>query len=200
MPNMNHLTWVAPDTGGSPITGYLLYRGTTPGGESGTPIATLAANVTVHNDTSVTNGVTYYYTLVAVNAIGDSVASVEVSATPADVPEAPSLSVTPAAAKNTITWSAFSDGGSPMICLTLLRSTTSGGESSPETATAMAVPRSATAGGSYVDYDLTNGVTYYYTLVAANWIGTSTSAEASGMPSADAATVPSAPTVTATAV
>ena len=76
------LSWAVPATdGGSPITGYDVYRGTSPGGESGTPLAT---NVVDHGftDTSAVNGTTYYYTVAAVNAVGLSPQSGEASATP----------------------------------------------------------------------------------------------------------------------
>ena len=76
------LSWSVPaSTGGSPITGYNVYRGTTANGESATPIAT---NVQTSSfaDAGLTNGTTYYYTVTAVNAVGTSPASNEASGTP----------------------------------------------------------------------------------------------------------------------
>ena len=70
------LSWRAPDNGGSPIIGYSVYRGTAPGGEK------LLANVGTHLsylDSKFKAGTTYYYTLVAANAIGKSPASPEVT-------------------------------------------------------------------------------------------------------------------------
>jgi hypothetical protein len=64
----------------SGATGYKVFRGTSPGGESSTPIATPTG--TSYTDTSVTAGTTYYYTVKATNAAGDSPASSEVAATP----------------------------------------------------------------------------------------------------------------------
>ncbi len=46
---------------------YNVYRGTTPGSEGATPIVTGLAASSYH-DTAVTNGVTYYYKITAVNA------------------------------------------------------------------------------------------------------------------------------------
>jgi len=71
------LTWTA-STG---ATSYNVYRGTTAGGESTTPIATGITGATFTN-TGLTAGTTYYYKVVAVNAVGGSFASTEVSATP----------------------------------------------------------------------------------------------------------------------
>ncbi len=72
------LTWRAPvNDGGSAITGYIVYRGTTSGGES--PLATLGV-VTSYKDTSTTRGVRYYYQVAAVNSAGTGTKSTEASA------------------------------------------------------------------------------------------------------------------------
>lgn len=74
------LGWEAPGSdGGSPVTGYKVYRGTSSGGE--TWLATLG-NVTSYNDTGLTNGTTYYYRVGASNAAGEGKPSPERSATP----------------------------------------------------------------------------------------------------------------------
>jgi hypothetical protein len=65
---------------GSPS--FNVYRGTTPGGESDTPIATGLFSPTYTN-TGLTNGTTYYYKVAAVNAGFVSIKSNEASATPA---------------------------------------------------------------------------------------------------------------------
>lgn len=77
------LTWTAPvNSGGSPITSYVLTRGTSSGGETShiTGISSTALSYT--DTTSVTNGTQYWYELKAVNAIGTSAASNEMSTTP----------------------------------------------------------------------------------------------------------------------
>jgi fibronectin type 3 domain-containing protein len=74
------LTWQAPSfDGGSPVTGYRVYRGTAPGSES---FLTSVGNVTSFDDTGLTNGETYYYEVSAVNAVGEGPLSAEASATP----------------------------------------------------------------------------------------------------------------------
>src|SRR5437773_1618205 len=91
------LTWQAPASdGGSPITNYKIYRGLAPTGE--TLLATIG-NVLTYTDTSVTNGVTYYYQVSAVNGAGEGPRSNEASATPSPPPPPPpdfGISATPA--------------------------------------------------------------------------------------------------------
>ena len=64
------VSWSVPaSNGGSAITGYDVYRGTSAGGESATPVATNVTG-TSFTDTGLVNGTTYYYTVAAVNAAG----------------------------------------------------------------------------------------------------------------------------------
>ena len=183
------LSWATPATdGGAGITGYDVYRGTSPGGESGTPVAS-GVGTTTFTDTSVTNGTAYYYTVAAVNSVGVSAHSGEASATPhaaVTVPSAPqALAATGGNASVTLSWSApASNGGAAIAGYDIYRGTTAGGES----ATPVASNVTAT---SYTDTGLTNGTTYYYTVAAVNSAGLSPpSGEASATPRP---TVPSAP-------
>jgi len=75
------LSWTVPANGGSPITNYKVYRGTSPGAEGTTPLATLASSATSYDDNAVTNATPYYYQVAAVNAIGET-RSAERSVTP----------------------------------------------------------------------------------------------------------------------
>ncbi|MCX6652065.1 MAG: clostripain-related cysteine peptidase [Methanomassiliicoccales archaeon] len=70
------LTWSAPNNHGSPITQYIVYRGSSP--SSQTQLVTCGN--CAYTDTSVTSGQTYYYSVVAVNGIGQSQASASVEA------------------------------------------------------------------------------------------------------------------------
>ncbi|HEY8217626.1 MAG TPA: S8 family serine peptidase, partial [Acidimicrobiia bacterium] len=77
-----HLAWTAPNDGGSAITSYKIYRGTSAGGEGSTAYATVAGNVTAYDDTSAAVGTTYYYQVSAVNAVAEGPRSTEKSSTP----------------------------------------------------------------------------------------------------------------------
>jgi endoglucanase Acf2/fibronectin type 3 domain-containing protein len=72
------LSWAAPS--GS-VTGYNVYRGTSAGGESATPLNATPITGTNFQDTTVSPGNSYYYTVVAVNAAGSSGPSNEATAT-----------------------------------------------------------------------------------------------------------------------
>ncbi len=71
------LNWSAS----SNTTSYKIYRGTTSGGESATPIAT-GVTKTSYSDTPLATTLTYYYKVAAVNAWGTSAQSAEASAKP----------------------------------------------------------------------------------------------------------------------
>jgi hypothetical protein len=83
-----HLAWNEADpgnNGGTPpdqtITNYKIFRGTSPGGERATPIATVAGSVNKLDDTTAVDPtVTYYYKVIATNSIGSSCANNEVAA------------------------------------------------------------------------------------------------------------------------
>lgn len=81
------LSW----TGSSGATSYNVYRGTSAGGESATPIATFVTQ-TSYADSSAANGTTYYYEVAAVNSAGTSGMSNEASAKP-QAPVNPSFTV-----------------------------------------------------------------------------------------------------------
>src|SRR5262249_23549107 len=74
------LSWSAP---GGTVTGYNIYRGTSAGGESATPLNSAPITGTSFRDTTVSPFTTYFYTVQAVNTGGASPASNEASATTA---------------------------------------------------------------------------------------------------------------------
>ena len=75
-----HLSVLEPDNGGSPVTGYKIYRGTVSGGETllttlgapGTYDITQLDNKVTFNDASVHPNRTYFYRATAFNALGES--------------------------------------------------------------------------------------------------------------------------------
>jgi fibronectin type 3 domain-containing protein len=72
------LSWAAPtSSGGLAITGYRIYRSTAAGSEV---FFVSVGNVLTYKDTATTKGVRYYYTVTAVNALGESPRSSEASA------------------------------------------------------------------------------------------------------------------------
>ena len=75
------LAWTAPASGGALIKGYIIYKGTSPGGETGTPVNDSLVTGTSYTVTGLTNGTTYYFKVVAVNAAGLGPLSAEASAT-----------------------------------------------------------------------------------------------------------------------
>ena len=103
------LSWTTHPGGGAAIVGYRVYRGTSSGGETLLATSALASS---YNDTTVTNGTTYYYEVNAFSSIGEGERSNELSATPAAAPGAPSLD--PATGGDNavaLTWSAPASTG-----------------------------------------------------------------------------------------
>ena len=122
----------AASNGGTPITGYDIYRGTSPGAESSTPLTT-GVTTTSFTDSTATNGTTYYYKVTAVNSAGQSPRSGEASATPqATAPSLPTGLVASGGNGSVIlSWTApSSNGGAPITGYDVYRGTTPGGESS----------------------------------------------------------------------
>ena len=164
------LTWTAS----AGATGYNVKRATTSGG----PYAQLAAPTSSgYTDSSVINGVTYYYVVSTLTAAGESANSAQVSATPMAPgvsPAAPTnLTATPGNAVVTLTWTASTGATGYNV----KRATTSGGPY-----TQLAAPSS----NGYTDSSVSNGTTYYYVVSAFNSTGESAN-------SAQVVAVPNAP-------
>src|SRR2546428_203828 len=158
------LSWQAPSSnGGSAITGYKIYRSTSAGTEG---YLTTRGNVTSYTDLAVTNGLTYFYKVSALNSIGESPQSNEASVALSAVPPAPqNLHASGGIGNVTLTWQApSSNGGSAITGYKIYRSTSSGIE------TYLTTRGNVT---SYIDLGVTNGVTYFYKVSALNSIGES---------------------------
>ncbi len=186
------LTWAAPlSNGGRFITGFSVFDGTTPGGESIVPVNqfVLGGNQTQTTISGLTNGTTYYFTVRAINADGIGAASNEVAAAPATVPGPPTL-VTARAGNKTValTWVApTSTGGRAITGYNVYKATVSGGQ----TSTPVNASPLAAGARTYTVTGLTNGTRYYFKVRAINAQGVGTS---SNQLSAIPATVPGAPT------
>ena len=185
------LLWSAPSSnGGTAITSYKVYRGTTSGEETlllSGGCSGLGAVLSCA-DIALSNGTTYYYKVSAVNAVGEGAQSNPAGATPATTPLAPqNFSATRGNQLVTLTWSVpSSNGGAAITSYNVYRSITSGGEIL------------LTSGGCFgfgatltcTDAGLTNGDIYYYKVSAVNAVGEGLlSVEVNATP----ATIPSAP-------
>lgn len=152
------LLWV-----GSPgATHYTLRRGTTPGGPH--PVYQQNVSVTSYSDTAVTVGVTYYYTVSASNAGGESAASAEVSAAAQPLPPAAPTKVRAKRPSVRVGKVAWTQSTGPNVAKNrIYRAEASGG---PWTLLVEIGPAK-----SYTDRTLERGKAYYYTVTAVNKTG-----------------------------
>jgi len=159
------LRWTAPTSnGGSAITSYNIYRGTSAGSESTMAIG--SSTTQTYTDSTVVAGKTYYYVVKAVSAVGTSSASNEASYTESSVPSAPTnLTASLTTGKITLTWTAPASGGSAITGYTVLRGTSS---SLTDQASIASVTMT-----SFTDLTASAGTTYYYTVKAVNAVGSS---------------------------
>ena len=152
------LNWTAPvQDGGSNITNYKVYRGTTSGGE--TLLATLGGNVLTYNDTGLANGQTYWYEVSAVNAAGEGPTTAPVSSTPFAIPNAPiGLTAIAGNANVTLNWTAPAFDGGRLIDYYVIYQE------------GVALPAHLTNLTDIIT-GLINGQSYYFTVAAHNLAG-----------------------------
>ena len=173
------LQWAVPaSNGGATITNYMIYRGTSSGGEA---LLTTIGNVTGYVDLTVTNGTTYWYRMSAVNSVGEGPLSNELSATPqaasTTAPGAPTnLTAAPANGRGVqLSWSVpSSNGGSPVTGYRIYRSTSPG--VTPQSGTLVATVVNL----SYKDTATVRGAKYYYVVTAVNAVGESAASNEAG--------------------
>ena len=169
------VTWAAVPGAAS----YNLYWSTTASVTTASTKITGATNPSIQ--TGLTNGTTYYYVVTAVNALGESVASLQASGQPA-LPVPTAVTVTPGSGQVSVAWTAVPGATS----YNLYRSTTTGVTPANGVKIAGVTSPSTQAG-------LTNGTTYYYVVTAVDATSESAaSAQVSATPSA--LPVPAAPT------
>ena len=166
--NQVALSWAAS----AGATSYNVKRSPTSGGSYNT-VATVSA--TSYTDSGLTNGVTYYYVVTALNASGESGNSPEASATPNLAPPPAPANLTASAGNQQVAlnWSAASGA----VAYNLKRGTMNGGSYGT-----LASGINAT---SYTDTGVVNGTTYYYVVTGVNGGGESpNSNQASATPAA----------------
>ena len=80
------LSWTGPTSiGGSPVTGYDIFVGTTSNGESSTPLSGSPVDGSPVLVIGLTDSQRYYFKITAINALGGSVLSNELSAVPSRI-------------------------------------------------------------------------------------------------------------------
>jgi fibronectin type 3 domain-containing protein len=152
------LAWSAPADGGDAITGYAIYRGTSP--SSLTQVA--IASSTNYHDSSLSRSTLYHYEVKAVNSIGQG-PSASAFATTAGLPTAPTgLDGSASETSATLTWSApGQNGGSLITNYNIYRGL------APQAMNLVAT----TTGTTYEDSGLEPGTSYLYSVRAVNMVG-----------------------------
>lgn len=145
------LTWTAvPDA-----PGYSIYRSTT-GAFAGPPIATTSE--TTFKNTGLENDTTYFYTVAARNMGGEGPRAAAVTTVPVAPPLAPeNLSAVPGKKQMMLTWSPTPGASAYNVY-----------RSSIVNREAMQPVAAALAGTRFVDTNISNGLTYFYTVTAHN--------------------------------
>ncbi len=165
------VSWTAPDNGGSLITSYTVTPSV--GSTAGTPVTVAnqspSASTTI---TGLTSGTTYTFTVSATNSVGTSAASAPSNAVTPQAQAAPNaptgVSAVAGSGSATVSWTAPSNGGSPITSYTITPYTT--GESAtagtPVVVTGNPPVTTTTVSG------LTNGTAYQFAVSATNATGT----------------------------
>ena len=157
------LAWKAPQSdGGSAIISYRIYGGTSRGGMQF--LDAVPAKSPSYTATGLVNGFPYFFYVTAFNRIGDGPSSSIVEVTPKGPPSAPQqLVAVPGDGSVTLTWKPpVSDGGSLITHYKVY------GGRDRASLKCLATVGTETA---YVDLSLTNGITYFYQVLAMNALG-----------------------------
>lgn len=166
--SQNALGWTAV----SNATAYIVMRATSSGG----PYTLVAGGVTgtTYTDTGLTNGITYYYVVIAQNSLAQSSGSTQTSGIPV-TPAPTGLVATGWTNESYLSWTAVSGASSYNV----KRSTTSGG---PYTTVGAGVTTT-----SFLDTGLTTGTPCYYVISAIKGAESVNSAQVSATPTSDPA-------------
>ncbi len=160
------LRWEAPvDDGGASVASYLILRG--PSEDVTDWSVEVPPTALNYGDEGLVNGVTYFYRVVAINGVGEGLASPAVSATPRGLPGPPlNVTVGRGDANVTLSWEhPVDDGGAAITGYWVLRG------DSPDLMMIIARLGLVT---TYTDEGLSNGRTYHYSVAAVNEVGNGT--------------------------
>ncbi len=169
------LVWTAPaDTGGSPITDYVVQYRTHATLQSWQPFADGVSAATQAVVTGLENGISYRFRVAAVTAAGESTNwTVLANVTPATVPGAPTgLLVEPSDGSVAVSWAAPSSGGSVITDYVVQYRTNVAGSPWQTFSDGVSTGTVATVTG------LTNATAYVFRVIAVNAMG-------QGQPSAE---------------
>lgn len=160
------LAWTPGHNGSYDITGYNIWRGSSPGTQTIVATTSNGANTSFVVN-GLTNGETSFFTVTALNLLGQSASSNAVSAKPATVPLPPTItSIAEGNGTLTLSWAMQGpspvDGGEPVTSYTLHEGT------SPDVLSA-----NGTFSGTSATLARPNGATRHYALTAKNAVGES---------------------------
>jgi fibronectin type 3 domain-containing protein len=177
------LSWTVPvDNGGSAITGYIIYRGSSIDDES--VYRTIGPSYLGYLDDKVNNGQRYWYSIRAINTAGQGERSEHVAAVPVSAPSAPTgLTASRNGSAVTLKWNAPGDDGGLDVSNYGIYRGVDGGEK----------VKLVTVGSvlTYTDTSVVPGENYRYYVTALNEAG---EGAASGEVSIVPSTSPSKPT------
>ncbi len=105
---------------GAPVTSYIVTAAPPTGSSVTATVPATTASTYVANVSGLANGITYTFSVVGINCLGASLPSNLVAATPATVPNAPTIgAATPGNAQATVNFTPpTSDGGSAILYYT----------------------------------------------------------------------------------
>jgi titin len=160
------ITWKAPSSdGGSQILNYIIFSGERENDLS--ILKTISSDTFVFNDTGLINGREYFYSILAVNEIGEGPLTDTLSAIPGGKPSPPAnILMTPGDGSVEISWEGPEDnGGFKISRVSIYRGT--------DRDNLEKIFGTDQRSGSYKDEGLENGKKFYYSLTCINSIGES---------------------------
>jgi titin len=166
------LTWTPPEfDGGREIINYKIYRGETR--DTLAVIDTISGSLTYYNDTNVDNGVTYFYSIMAVNGMMEGNLTPIQETEPTGPPTSPRSLVTSVVGDTILLeWELpRSNGGEPITGFVILRGPSKFNLTEYDQVGLIF---------NYTDTDVELGEEYFYAIVAVNDVGRSTQSSSSG--------------------